>query len=173
MVRQKNIPSKVCTKCRRRRKLDKFHRVNNKNFHDGRSYECKDCDKKYRASRSESNRVYQKQYRSTQHGRAALLLSMAKHRAKKAGVAFDLDVGWVETRLLCGKCELSGVNFIYESVAGLRGARAPSIDRIGASDGYTKDNCRVILWQINAAKQQWPDDDLKFMVRSLQEWANG
>ncbi len=172
MARQSATASKVCTKCNIRKRLEKFTRKSGKYFHDGRSYECKACDKVRRAHHTEELSAYQKQYRSTKHGRAALLLSMAKHRAKKIGVKFDLDIGWVEAKLLYGKCALSGVDFVYESENGLRGARAPSIDRVESVGGYTKDNCRVILWQINAAKQQWSDDDLKFMVRSLQEWAN-
>lgn len=69
-------------------------------------------------------------------------------RAKRRG-GTDIDIGWVMERLERGVCELSGIPFVYE----VRHPCLPSIDRIDPTQpGHMKDNCRVILWGLNAFK---------------------
>jgi hypothetical protein len=71
-----------------------------------------------------------------------------KNSAHKAGPS-DIDVDWVMERLERGVCELSGVPFVYETGH----PHLPSIDRIKVTQpGHMKDNCRVILWGLNAYK---------------------
>jgi len=61
----------------------------------------------------------------------------------------DIDVAWIMERLDRGVCELSGVPFVYETGH----PHMPSIDRIKVTQpGHMKDNCRVILWGLNAYK---------------------
>ena len=93
--------------------------------------------------------------RSKPSGRASVLLSSCRRRAEKKGIEFDLTKSWIQTRLE-GQCELSGLNFDFQ--AGARDPYSPSIDRIDASGGYTQDNCRVILWSLNAAFGTWGAD---------------
>lgn len=70
-----------------------------------------------------------------------------RRAAKKATVAFDLDRAWFEMRLGAGVCEMSGLSFEF----GRRNWNAPSVDRIDPKGPYTKDNCRLVLWALNAA----------------------
>jgi len=90
--------------------------------------------------------------RATPAGRAAVLLASARKRAESKGIPFDLDKEWLTERLE-GECEISGVAFDFH--AGPRNAKTPSLDRIDSSQGYTKNNCRVILWALNAAFGTW------------------
>jgi hypothetical protein len=68
--------------------------------------------------------------------------------ATKTGPS-DIDSAWVMERLERGVCELKGIPFVYEK----RHPFLPSIDRIDPKQpGHMKDNCRVILWCLNAFK---------------------
>ncbi|MFK5948397.1 MAG: hypothetical protein QM500_06470 [Methylococcales bacterium] len=40
------------------------------------------------------------------------------------------------------------------------GQWSPSIDRIDNTKGYTKDNCRIVVWMFNLAKNNYKDTDL-------------
>lgn len=72
-------------------------------------------------------------------------------RAKRGGLAFDLDPAWFKEKVEAGICELSGLPFDLRGRKGLgsRYPNAPSVDRINPKGGYTKDNCRMILWWLN------------------------
>lgn len=71
-----------------------------------------------------------------------------KSFAQDAGPS-DIDLDWVMKRLDRGVCELKGIPFVYEK----RHPFLPSIDRIDASQpGHMKDNCRIVLWGLNAFK---------------------
>lgn len=77
----------------------------------------------------------------------------ARKNAKAQGVACDLDVEWFNRRIEAGVCELSGLPFDLSGkyALGARNPNVPSVDRINAKGGYTKDNCRLILWWLNRA----------------------
>lgn len=108
-------------------------------------------DRALRARNPERFRLYAKRFRDT--NRASTMLSGIKSGAKQTGLPMDLDREWFQTRLDAGVCELSGLPFDltgYASVGG-RGPNIPSVDRINPSGGYTKDNCRMILWWLNRA----------------------
>lgn len=143
-----------------------------KHGHDGRRYRasraCVECQRardsslegRVRLAASNKRRyaeikpqriAQQKQYRTTPRGRALALLQGAKARSK---TPITLSIEWIETRLAAGKCELSGIQFDL-SRNGVKGPYAPSIDRIDSSKGYSPDNCRIILWALNAAFSHW------------------
>jgi hypothetical protein len=89
----------------------------------------------------------------------AVLLMAARSRAKKRNQPFDLTHDWARSRWT-GRCEVSGLHFAI----GMRGKSghifAPSIDKIIPSKGYTKDNCRFVLFAVNALKHDGSDDDM-------------
>jgi hypothetical protein len=71
-----------------------------------------------------------------------------KKSAHESGPS-DIDMEWIMERLDRGVCELKGIPFVYE----WRHPFLPSIDRIDASQpGHMKDNCRIVLWGLNAFK---------------------
>lgn len=104
-----------------------------------------------------------------------MLYNAAKHRAKEKGLTFDLTEDWIYQKLL-RKCELTGLSFfLSENERYNRHALTPSVDRINQDLGYTKDNCRLIIWWVNLAKQKYSDLELwhlcSLVIESLD--ANG
>lgn len=94
-----------------------------------------------------------------------------RYRARKKGVAFDIERDWIRDRILSGKCEITGLRFQIGNRAPGKsaGKRAPSIDRRIPEDGYTMDNCRIVVWQYNVAKSQWGDQDVFELAKSIME----
>lgn len=93
--------------------------------------------------------------------------------AKADGVPFDLTVDWLKQRLDAGICEMSGVAFDRSKK---RGANSPSVDRIIPGGPYTQANCRVILWSLNHALNNYGDDYMISLFRQIiarRDAANG
>lgn len=80
------------------------------------------------------------------------ILNQCKIRALKKGLEYSLDSAWYREKSK-GVCELTGLPFSLESPIekGKNNPLAPSIDRIDCNKGYTKDNCKVVLWAVNRA----------------------
>lgn len=131
------------------------------------NHACVDCSAAF--LKTEQSKEYQRKwYRgkaNNQNGRARTLLSSAKSRAAKKGYAMDLTVEWIEERLQRGVCELSGLPFNMEATGSFT-SRSPTIDRRDASQGYTQDNCRLVLWALNTALGNWGEDELRSIVQA-------
>jgi hypothetical protein len=86
------------------------------------------------------------------------LLSASKNRAKAKGLEHDLDRQWLLDHGVVdgeGVCELSGIK---GSVKNKQDWDSLSIDRIDNTKGYTKGNCRIVLWCLNAAFSHWGEE---------------
>ena len=110
----------------------------------------------------------QAKYSKTLKYRAGKIISLKKRHAKHKGLDFNLDVEWLLPRLEAG-CELTGIPF---KQAGATGRRGPdpfslSIDRINPKAGYTKDNCRLVLWAVNRFKNDLSDSQLFNITEKL------
>lgn len=136
--------------------------------------DCVGCsqerNRRKRVEFPEYNAERSREYRGVQLAKRPwyYLVSGARHRAKRAGLPFDLDRGWAARRWT-GSCELSGVTF-QRNPFGKNGPwpLSPSIDRIDPSLGYTKDNCRFILMGLNSAKlNSVGDAELLRMAQAL------
>lgn len=80
----------------------------------------------------------------------------ARERATDKGWAFTITREWLEEKLSAGRCELTGLPFDFSG--GARTAYSASVDRVNAAQGYTKENCRVILWALNKAFDNWGEE---------------
>ena len=103
----------------------------------------------------------QAKYVNTWPGRAKRTVALVKARSKLKGLDFDLDVEWVLPKLKAG-CEITGLPFKhikYVPGHGRRGPKplSPSVDRIDPTKGYTKENCRVVLFCVNTFLQTMTD----------------
>lgn len=85
-------------------------------------------------------------------------------RSKKNGRPCDIDREWCVERWT-GRCELTGIEFVLNTPK--RDNCAPSIDQIEPGKGYTKDNCRFILWMLNAFKFTGTDADMYRVAEAL------
>lgn len=119
--------------------------------------------KEYRERNKDSLAEYHKNWASTMEGKARKLVRMAAYRAKKAGVEYDLDWEWLHKKLVAGRCEVTGIE-LQES-----GPWGPSIDRIEAGAGYTKENSRVVCYMMNVAKNSFTDDDVELFCKAFLE----
>lgn len=77
------------------------------------------------------------------------LLDSAEKRAKRFNIPYDLDIWWATSRYT-GHCEISGLPFEPYSPGHGRSLYALSLDQIKPRGGYTKNNCRFIIWGLNA-----------------------
>jgi hypothetical protein len=98
--------------------------------------------------------------------KAKALKGQALTRARERGLPFDITTGWVLTRLLVGRCEVSGLRFDDAPKQG-RGQFIPSIDRRNPEAGYTEANCRLVVWIYNAAKGVGTDEDVMRLAKAL------
>lgn len=96
------------------------------------------------------------------------LIHGAKHRCTKKNIPFDLTEEWARARWT-GCCELSGVVFDLTWRGNKGGVRmlSPSIDRIEPSKGYTQENCRFIVFALNAMRGPDTDDQMFKIARAL------
>lgn len=100
----------------------------------------------------------------------AKLAQRARVRAKAKGWPCEIDRHWVRSRVDQGRCELSGIPFQSEEPWHPFSA---SIDRIDPNLGYTKENCQVILWMLNAAKGVASQGDFLCYLRQVSEAMHG
>lgn len=73
----------------------------------------------------------------------------------------EIDLDWIESRLLAGNCEVTGLCLIWHPVLQNEDNRIywPSIDRIDNKIGYTIDNCRLVCLGFNMLKSTCTDED--------------
>jgi hypothetical protein len=98
------------------------------------------------------------------------MLSTLKSRAKQKGLAFDLDLNWLLLRWERGICEVTGLRFDfaeYDGKQGVKKAFQPSIDRKDSSKGYTKENCQMVVYLYNAAKNKFTHEDVVKFCKAM------
>lgn len=98
------------------------------------------------------------------------MLNNARARAKLKGLDLTLTKEWLVEALSSGRCAVTGIEFdlsVKLRGCGQQGPWSPSLDRIDAKQGYTPENCRMVIWLYNAAKHVSEDSDVLRMAQAL------
>jgi hypothetical protein len=100
------------------------------------------------------------------NNRAYELVRHAKVRAKKKGIAFDLD-GYlmeIQRRIDNGLCEVTGLPL---NLDGGRTWDSPSLDRIESKGAYLYSNVRIVCHAINSAMGDWGEQRTVQLVLAI------
>ena len=140
----------------------------------------------YRERETEKIKEYRKKKYSKDvnsiEGRAYSLFVHARGRASLKSIQFDLDYEWVLDRLKGGVCEATGIPFVFDhrdngfSIVDrgmLRNPFTPSIDKTDPNKGYTKDNCKVVVYMYNTCKNAFSDEAVQYFCSAYVENING
>jgi len=131
----------------------------------------KEKDPDYLAKKAAYHRAYRR--KRADEGIAPLFnvrvnFYMARHRAKKKGIPFNLE--WAELEAAwTGRCALTGIAFDMkpwkrdEHIS----LYSPSLDKIDPKLGYVRGNTRWVLNAINMFKNQGTDADIINIAREL------
>lgn len=169
--------SKACNKCRLVKPLSDFHYKTAKQ--NSRRTTCKQCAKerkqteeykrgqreyaknrrKHETERDRQNRQC-RAYGATIKGRASRLWLAARHRAKVNDLPFDLPKWYIESMLIVGVCQRTGIPFDFSRPKnGLNyNPYSPSLDQKIAGAGYVFGNVEVVCTAYNLAKNQMTND---------------
>lgn len=158
---------KICASCKVMQDFG-VYRIREKKYGRGKgkyyNNTCKSC---------EHNQI--ETYRNmTLKGVAAEIVRRKKHECLKHNLPFDLTVEWVAERLqaIDFRCELTGLPMrvfklsIEEQYVGFH-LDAVSVDRIIHDGGYTKDNIRFILNQVNVFRSNASDERMYEIAQAL------
>jgi hypothetical protein len=163
--------SRVCQACKRTRPLVLFAKGRGR-----RGLICQGCYDSYKAERLRTLRLEKSQHDGMRafpaevRRKAQQLWSRARLNAWRKGVLFDISQQWVASKIMAGHCEVTGLPFEFENNYGTsRNPFAPSLDRRNPSNGYTPDNCQVVVWMYNCAKSDGAYVDVLIMAQAMVE----
>jgi hypothetical protein len=132
-------------------------------YKNGRCRPCKLAGKRRRRLAQGSprktfhEREYAKRWSKLPRGRASYLIHQIRKRCREKGLpAPTISCEWIAERIIRGTCEVSGAPFKRD--AGRRNPFSASVDRVDSSKGYDPENCRLVLWALNAAFAEWGAD---------------
>lgn len=170
MKRPRNAGLRRCSKCGATKEIGEFYTNKNSRYQSARiAGWCKQCRRLDEAKRRADPRLvsrFHDKYETDMAFRARELLRAVQKRCRREGFAFDLDVEWLATRL-SGVCELTGLSFDMSVRSRRPGPFTPSLDRIVPGAGYTKANCRVVLFAVNAMLKDFTLDAMLPIVEAL------
>lgn len=99
----------------------------------------------------------------------------ARQRARTRGLPVDEDLCALALELYRaqgGRCALSGLPFNLRVVGGGKARRpyAPSLDRVDAASGYTRDNVRLVCQAVNFALNAFGEDVLREIALATAQY---
>ncbi len=133
--------TKTCSTCKIEKPIIEFTR--NKSQPTGYMCYCKDCNNK-------RNKKFRRDPNNLKRA-CARVFSYIARRVRVKNLSIDIDVSFIEHlyNIQGGRCAYTGDNLSLES--GLNSTM--SVDRVDSSKGYTKDNVKLVTWEVNNMKQ--------------------
>ena len=158
--------SKRCNNCNEMKRKTEFRKRTNSKGHWINSI-CKDCEAK-------DVLIYRTM---TKEGIVAEILRHKRHYCKKYNVPFDLTKEYLFNRLerINWKCELTGrpmramKSSLSEKYQGFN-LDSISVDRINHKGGYTQNNIRFVINQVNIFRSSGSDDRMYEIAEALLKY---
>lgn len=116
----------------------------------------KDKNKEYLVERAK------RKYDNERH---KILWHSARTRAKKKGLPFSLTLEWIEEKIRIGVCDITGEKISISSSR--RKIDSPSIERKDNKLGYSDDNCILVWFGVNIARNTFPIEDFINMCKCV------
>lgn len=142
---------KRCAKCKIFKTMDNFHLHTSRHKQYLYSY-CKQCCS---IKKKDEMQNIKSDIETRRREHLRLILRCAKHRAKKKGLEFNLDLEWADKNTP-EFCPILGIKlaFLQDKTSRPRDTNrySASIDRIDNNLGYTKDNSVIISTRANNLK---------------------
>jgi hypothetical protein len=185
------VETKVCKVCGDEKPVDEFYIVERLESSVRRNPRCKSCVKEYNRKQYAENADYKvkrkarqqeymkdpekvkaaalrsKKFYESMKGRALTLFKSATDRGDQYE-EFDVTVEWIEEKLRDGVCEVTGIPFDFGKHSTYsKNPFAPSIDRKDSTKGYTKDNVRIVLWQVNLMRGEMTDEEVLEICKAV------
>lgn len=145
-----NIMKKLCTKCHKIKDYEEFHV--NRRHRTGRTSNCKECNKKDRINGIISPPTPE-----------YALWSAAKHRAKRKGIPFDIEVTDIT---IPTHCPVLGIPLFKSTNGKSHCDNSPTLDRIVPDKGYVVGNIAVISHKANTIKSNSTPKE----IQQVAEW---
>jgi hypothetical protein len=153
-----NQLTKQCSKCCTVKPLSEFFK--RKNSSDGFNGQCKICYDQKNSRWEKANPV------KTQ---TMYMTCAARARAKKKGLAFDIDAAFLRS-IVTENCPILGMKLEWSTLRG-HGSKmfpnSPSLDRIVPERGYVKGNVWIISHRANMLKSNASHEELKLVTEAV------
>lgn len=136
---------KTCNRCKETKDYSDFDKDKSKK--DGVHTICKKCQKEYRSTEKFKARL--RKYKMEEHRRdpRILMLGLAKNRAKKKGLPFNIKLDDI---IVPEFCPILGIKLKVNDRK--MGKDSPTLDRIIPEQGYVLGNIQVISGMANTMK---------------------
>lgn len=92
-----------------------------------------------------------------------VLFMSAKHRAKKKGLPFEIDIDDI---IIPETCPVLGIKLCIDNRK--TNGDSPSLDQKKAGLGYTKDNIQIISWRANKIKSDATIEEIEAVLAYMR-----
>lgn len=164
---------KICGKCHVARPIERFSKNALGKY--GVRNICKEC---YNTTKNTpaSLACLKDKRRNRLEWRANAAFGSLKRSASKRDLELLLDVSWIVDKYRKGVCDATGIPFVFDYekdqfTVKTRSNRemnpfSPSIERKDSSKGYTEDNCIMVVFMYNLAKNSFSEQALEMFCRA-------
>jgi hypothetical protein len=119
-------------------------------------------------AKNNKKKVEQQRIDRVRNNPVAYLLCLAKARARKKGLEYNLTEADV---VLPEVCPVLGISLTaLRAGTGTQDPGTPTLDRIRSSEGYIKGNVAVISWRANSLKKDATLEELQRLVEWLSRF---